>query len=898
MKLLKNWRIKERVNNIIDIQLKQIMEQKIGKEDRSVIFFTIVFVFTCVVLIWFGWFSWATFVTLVIFGWLFAFLLMRKWKKSFVHKEELEKEIAEHEKVKIALRESEEKLRTIIDNSNDGISIIQKGKFLYVNPKHIEIFGYDNADELIGKPANGYTVHPDDTEKLQDRFRRRERGESVPGVFEFKGIRKNGDIIYVEISSATTSYLGENSVAIAFVRDITERKKTEMALIDARLQAEEATRLKSEFLANMSHEIRTPMNGIIGMTELALETQLTDKQRGYLEMIKTSADSLLALINDILDYSKIESKKIELEEVDFDLRITMEKAMDILSLKAEEKKLELIYHLQPDVPTALSGDPGRLRQIIINLVGNAIKFTEKGEVLIRVEKREADDKSVLLHFSVSDTGIGIPENMIKTIFDSFRQADGSITRRYGGTGLGLSISKKLAEMMGGSIWAESEPMKGSTFHFTGRFGLSDIATTKAPKFNGDSISGARVLIVDDNATNRLVLREMISSWGLISAEAKDGKEALIRLREGAETGQPYRLVLMDLMMPEMDGFELSKSIKDSPLGENIVIILLTSLGRKGDSAICKEVGISGYLIKPIKQSELLDMILMSLGHTPEKEPQVITRYTIQEAKMRLHILLAEDNLVNQRLAMELLQGRGHYVILARNGREAVEALEKEYFDLVLMDVQMPEMDGLEATGIIRQKEKVEELPHIPIVAMTAHAMKGDHERCIEAGMDGYVSKPINAKELFEVIEKITTSSKEKEQGGISMPKENNKPSMDIFDLPKALGIVDGNKDLFQDITKMLLENLPNDLGKIREAIAVSDSHKLEQEAHSLKGALGNFGAKRSFDAAYRLEKIGKDGKMDESEDAFKTLEKEVLALGAELRRALEEMEYEGNDRRG
>ena len=875
---------------------KDIKDQKIGKEDISMIFFTIVFVITCVALIWFGWFSWATFVTLAIFAWIFAFLLMRKWKKTHVHKAELGKEIAEREMVEIALRESEEKSRTIIENSNDGISIVQKGKFLYVNPKHIEIFGYDNADELVGRSVTSHTVHPDDVKKLEDRVRRREMGESVPGVFEFKGVRKNGDTIYVEISSATTSFLGE-SVTIAFVRDITGRKKAENAIIEACLQAEESTRIKSEFLANMSHEIRTPMNGIIGMTELALETELTDKQRGYLEMIRTSADSLLTLINDILDYSKIEANKIELEEVDFDLRITMENVVDLLSLKAGEKKLELICHLQPDVPTALSGDPARLKQIMINLIGNAIKFTEKGEVLIRVEKSEADDKSVLLRFSVSDTGIGIPENMKEDIFESFRQADGSITRRYGGTGLGLSISKRLVEMMGGSIRVESETMKGSTFYFTARLGLSKIATIEAPRLNGDNILGSRVLIVDDNATNRLVLSEMISLWGLVSAEAEDGKQALMRLREGAEAGHPYRLVLLDLQMPEMDGFELARIIKDGPLGENIVMILLTSIGQKGDSARCKEAGISGYLIKPIKQSELLDTILMSLGRTPEKEQHVITRYTVQEAKMRLHILLAEDNVVNQRLAMELLQGRGNYVILARNGREAVLAFEQEKFDLILMDVQMPEMDGFEATGVIRQKEKVKGAQRIPIVAMTAHAMKGDRERCIEAGMDDYVTKPIKAKELFEVIEKITTGSKEKGQGGISMPKESNKPSLDTFDLSKALEIVDGNKDLFREIAKMLLESLPHDLGKIKEAITGSDAHMLEQAAHSLKGAVGNFGAKRSFDAAYRLEKMGKEGKMDGSGDALKELEKELAALESELVRVLKEKKNEGNDRR-
>jgi CheY-like chemotaxis protein len=631
------------------------------------------------------------------------------------------------------------------------------------------------------------------------------------------------------------------------------------------------------------------MNGIIGMTELALGTDLTKTQRGYLEMVMISADSLLALINNILDFSKIDAKKLDLEEIDFDLRIAMENAMDVLAVKAGEKKIELVCHIQPEVPTALSGDPARLRQIIINLAANALKFTEKGEVVIRVEKEEADDKSVLLHFAVSDTGIGIPANKINTIFESFTQVDGSITRKYGGTGLGLTISKKLVEMMGGAVRVESELGKGSTFHFTARFGLSKI-TTVISRLNEDGILGARVLIVDDNATNRLVLKEMTSSWGLISTEAVDGKEAILRVKEANGSGQPYRLVLMDLQMPEMDGFEAAKRIKGSPSGEDTEIILLTSIGRKGDAAQCKNVGISGYLVKPIKQSELLDTILISMSQGAEQEgAPLVTRHTIQESRMRLRILLAEDNLVNQKLATELLRGRGHYVVLAENGRKAVDAVEHEDFDLVLMDVQMPEMDGFEATGVIRQREKDRGGVHIPIVAMTAHAMKGDRERCLDAGMDDYVTKPIKAKELFEVIEKITPTSNEKERPVITVSNEGETTPKDIFDLSRAMEVVDGDKKLFKEISKMFLEGLADNLAIIKDAIAKSDAYALERAAHALKGSIGNFGAKRSFDAAYRLEKMGKEGKMDETKEAFKELEKELALLETELNRALEEM---------
>jgi two-component system, sensor histidine kinase and response regulator len=795
----------------------------------------------------------------------------------------LERQFAD---IQEALNESEETFRTIIENSNDGISIIRDGIILYANPKHIKMFGYDNAGEFIGKSANNH-VHPDDLEKILKISLARERGESAPDVYEFRGLRKDGNPVYIEISGARTIYHGE-PVVIAFLRDITERKEAEKALIEAKIQAEDANRAKSEFLANMSHEIRTPMNGIIGMTELALGTELTKTQRGYLEMVRISADSLLSLINDILDYSKIEAKKVELENIDFDLRNSLEQISDMLAIKADEKNLELICHLPPEIPTALSGDPARLRQIILNLGGNAIKFTDSGEVVVRVEETDREKNSISLHFTVSDTGIGIPQDRIGKIFESFTQADGSITRKYGGTGLGLTISRRLVELMGGRLWVESEQGKGSIFHFTVRFTLSKHAEIKARRIKKTNLAGSRVLIVDDNATNRMVLKEMLCLWGLVPREATNGKDASLMVKEAFDSGDPYRLILLDLQMPEMDGFETARNIKGSDSGNDVTMIMLTSMGRKGDSGLCREVGISGYLVKPIKQSELLETILITMGDGRVAEPRVVTRHTVQEARMRLNILLAEDNVVNQRLALAILQGRGHNVIAAINGREAVDRMKDEEFDLVLMDVQMPEMDGYEATRAIREREK-ETGRHTPIVAMTAHAMKGDRERCIEAGMDDYISKPIRAIELFEVIEKATEKSRTGSRG--AAVEQEIRPYIDgndVFDADSAMSALDGDKELFRDISEIFFENLPQDLKKIKDAVAEKDAYKLERAAHALKGAVANFGARRCFEAAFRLEKMGREKELGEAEEALNRLEKELGLFKIELNRVVTE----------
>ena len=648
------------------------------------------------------------------------------------------------------------------------------------------------------------------------------------------------------------------------VEDVTDRKGVEVTLRRAKEGAEEATRAKSEFLANMSHEIRTPMNGIIGMTELALDTKLSRVQREYLDLVKQSADGLLTVINDILDFSKIEAGKLDLDPIPFDLRDLVTDTLRTLALRAHSKSLELAFEVAPDVPDALEGDPVRLRQILVNLVGNAIKFTEQGEVVTTVVVESNDGADVVLRFAVVDTGIGIPEAKRHAIFAPFEQADGSTTRRYGGTGLGLTISAKLVAMMGGRIWVESEVGRGSTFHFSARLKPAPENELQRRRKEPSHLEELSILVVDDNATNRRILVEIATSWGARPTAVASGPEALDALHAAAVRGRPFDVALIDVMMPEMDGYTLIGHIRAEPGLDGLALLVLSSSGSgRDESARCRSLGVGACLTKPVRQSELLDSLMLILSQADDVPSAARHAHAVEheheggatppDVADRLRILVVEDHAVNQLMARRMLEGMGHAIVIADNGRKGLEELAAQKFDLVLMDLQMPEMDGFEALRAIRDLEQ-QGAARTTIIALTAHALKGDRERCLEAGFDGYLPKPIRMEELRRAIEgrPLRTATEPRAEVAEDRTWE------------RLLTNCGGDVEFAQELAESFLETAPRLVKGIDAAIGAGDADRLAAEAHGLKGISQTIGAEALAEASHALEEAARSGRLAEA----------------------------------
>jgi len=774
--------------------------------------------------------------------------------------------INQRKKVELTLSEKEQRYRTIIEGTEEGYYEVDlNGRFTFFNNSMCKMLGY-SKEELANLSLIGINK-----ELLNVMQKVRETGKPI-NVFEFSYKRINTATLYIE---ASISLIKDRKNVPAgyrgFARDITKRKHAE-TLQQAKAAAEVANKSKSEFLANMSHEIRTPLNSIIGLTELMLDTpDLPHNQKEDLGVVIAAAHTLLALINDILDFSKIEAGKLELEKISFNLRSYLGESLKIMATKACEKRLEIAYYVEPGIPEYVYGDPARFRQVLLNLVGNAIKFTDEGEVITRVSTDVRNSTGTRLRISVQDTGIGIPEKKHKSIFSAFRQADGSTSRRYGGTGLGLAVSSQIVELMGGDLWVESTVGKGSTFHFTAVF-------PDAPPHEGSvsaldsNIKGLKVLVVDDNATSRRIMHDTLQNWKIVPTLVSNTEAAKQVIGQAVKKEQTFELALIDSDMTGSDGFALARWIKDNnSLSIKIIMMLTLSTLRSQDNL--EDMGIASSITKPVSPSDLLDAITNVLSETKptteEPEQQTLTH---RIAAHSLNILVAEDTPFNQKFISRLLQRWNYKAVIVENGLEAIKAVNQNKYDIILMDVQMPEMDGFEATKKIREIEK-ETGAHIPIVAMTAHAMKGDRELCLEAGMDDYIPKPISSNALLEAIQALVQPTK-----GDFQPLQEDKTALPTVDKEKLLRSFDNDWELFAESVDILNSEYPNMLAELKNAFETGDSAKLRRTAHAIKGMVGNFQAVSAAQAALVLEEMGRNDKLDGVESAYENLANEMTRL--------------------
>ena len=781
----------------------------------------------------------------------------------------VDRDITEQKRIEAELR----KLSRAVQQSPVSIVITDtRGLIEFVNPKFTDLTGY-TAEEAIGQNPRILNAGQTPPETFENLWRTVTSGNTWKG--EVLNKAKDGSLFW-ELTSVSPLY-DENGVIthyLAVKEDITEKKHVTDQLIIAKEQAERATLAKSSFLATMSHEIRTPMNGVIGMTSLLLDTELNAEQLEYTEIVRKSAENLLTIINEILDFSKIEAGKLDLEILDFDVRLTVEETAELLAFRVADKGLELICCIDPEVPSYLRGDPGRLRQIIMNLVGNAIKFTHHGEIVINVSLSSDQDNVATLLFKIHDTGVGIPAERLGAIFTPYSQADVSTSREYGGTGLGLPICKQLAELMGGEIGVTSEMDLGSTFWFTGRFEKQSIQNSPAAK-NATAephveISGIKVLAITTSVTNRSLLTTLLNQWGCHSETAIDGESALLLLQQAAHRNEPFRLLLMDQRLPDMDGRELGRRIKDDPALESTSMVMLTVAGQRGDAAALTQIGFSGYLTKPVRPTQLHDCIALVLGknnaetqntESLRKPEGIITRHTVEElAEHHVRILLAEDNVINQKVMLSILSKLDYRTDVAADGLEAVRALERIDYDLVLMDVMMPGMDGFAATAEIRDMASQVLNHDVPIIAVTANALKNDRDACLAAGMNDFLPKPVRKDELAGILKKWLQRSDTMEP---SVNTSCSQPSTPLFfDEVELLNTFEGDRDFAESILDDALQELPDDIITLNELAMGDDTQAIRHQAHTMKGLAANISAPALREICFQIEEAAANGSLE------------------------------------